>query len=185
MKLTFSTQLLTLNYLLYSTTDAAPQFLKKLTPFTKSWFQILITLKSMRCRGASLQLIMAGSKSYIPTGIFAKARFHIFNRNSISIVISGDGISIKNFINPTIFKKKGSERCNLPKDGEFKTQPVEKNFEVNKYSKINQFQPPPSCKSCLSIKVRSYIQLYVRLLGTYIETKSRSYHLESLITTPS
>ena len=144
MKLTFSTQLLTLNYLLYSTTDAAPQFLKKLTPFTKSWFQILITLKSMRCRGASLQLIMAGSKSYIPTGIFAKARFHIFNRNSISIVISGDGISIKNFINPTSFKK-GSERYNLPKDGEFKTQPVEKKFEVNKYSKINQFQPPPSC----------------------------------------
>ena len=37
-QLTFSTQLLTLNYLLYSTTDAAPQFLKKLTPFTKSWF---------------------------------------------------------------------------------------------------------------------------------------------------
>ena len=28
----FSTQLLTLNYLLYSTTDAAPQFLQKLTP---------------------------------------------------------------------------------------------------------------------------------------------------------
>ena len=86
---------------------------------------------------------MAGSKSYIPTGIFAKARFHIFNRNSISIVISGDGISIKNFINPTSFKK-GSERCNLPKDGEFKTQPVEKKFEVNKNSKINKFQPPPS-----------------------------------------
>ena len=110
---------------------------------TKSWFQISIALKSMRCRGASLQLIMAGSKSYIPTGIFAKARFHIFNRNSISIVISGDGISIKNFVNPTSFKK-GSERRNLPKDGEFKTQPVEKKFEVNKNSKINKFQPPPS-----------------------------------------
>ena len=118
-QLTFSTQLLTLNYLLYSTTDAAPQFLKKLTPFTKSWFQILITLKSMRCSGASLQLIMVGSKSYVPTGIFAKARFHIFNRNSISIVISGDGISIKNFVNPTSFKK-GSKRRNLPKDGDSK-----------------------------------------------------------------
>ena len=46
-------------------------------------------------RGASLQLIMAGSKSYIPTCIFTKAWFHIFNRNSIPIVISGDGISIK------------------------------------------------------------------------------------------
>ena len=101
----FITQLLTLNYLLYSTTDAAPQFLKKLTPFTKSWFQILITLKSMRCRGASLQLIMAGSKSYIPTGIFAKARFHIFKRNSISIVISGDGISIKILSIPQVSKK--------------------------------------------------------------------------------
>ena len=67
----------------------------------------------------------------------------IFNRNSISIVISGDGISIKNFVNPTSFKK-GSERYNLPKDGEFKTQPVEKKFEVNKNSKINKFQPPPS-----------------------------------------
>ena len=37
-------------------------------------------------------------------------------------------------------EQKGSERRNLPKDGEFKTQPVEKKFEVNKYSKINQFQ---------------------------------------------
>ena len=41
---------------------------------TKSMFQILIALKSMRCRGASLQLIMAGSKSYIPTAIFTKAQ---------------------------------------------------------------------------------------------------------------
>ena len=79
----------------------------------------------MRGSGASLQLIMVGSKSYVPTGIFAKARFHIFNRNSISIVISGDGIFIKNFVNPTNFKK-GSKRRNLPKDGEFKTQPIEK-----------------------------------------------------------
>ena len=103
--MTFSTQLLTLNYLLYPTTDAAQQFLKKLTPFTKSWFQFLITLKSMRCRGASLQLIMAGSKSFIPTGIFAKARFHIFKRNSISIVVSGDGISIKILSIPQVSKK--------------------------------------------------------------------------------
>ena len=41
---------------------------------TKAFFQILIALKSMRCRGASLQLIMAGSKSYIPTAIFTKAQ---------------------------------------------------------------------------------------------------------------
>ena len=41
---------------------------------TKFLFQILIALKSMRCRGASLQLIMAGSKSYIPTAIFTKAQ---------------------------------------------------------------------------------------------------------------
>ena len=59
----------------------------------------------MRCRGASLQLIMAGSKSYIPTGIFAKARFHIFKRNSISIVISGDEISIKILSIPQVSKK--------------------------------------------------------------------------------
>ena len=31
-KFTFSTHLLTLNYLLYSPTSAAPQFLQKLTP---------------------------------------------------------------------------------------------------------------------------------------------------------
>ena len=36
---TFSTQLLTLNYLLYSPTDAAPQFLQKLTSFIR--FQIV------------------------------------------------------------------------------------------------------------------------------------------------
>ena len=92
---TFSTQLLTLNYLLYSPTDAAPQFLQKLTPFTKSWPQVLITLKSMRCRGASFQFMMAGSKSYFQTSTFANARFHIFSRNSIPIVISGDGTSLK------------------------------------------------------------------------------------------
>ena len=90
-----TTQLLTLNYLLYSPTDAAPQFLQKLTPFTKSWLQVLITLKSMRCRGASFQFMMAGSKSYFPTSIFANARFHIFSRNSIPIVISGDGTYLK------------------------------------------------------------------------------------------
>ena len=64
-------------------------------PFTKSWLQVLITLKSMRCRGASFQFMMAGSKSYFPTSIFANARFHIFSRNSIPIVISGDGTSLK------------------------------------------------------------------------------------------
>ena len=34
-QLTFSTQLFTLNYPLYSPTDAAPQFSLKLTPFTE------------------------------------------------------------------------------------------------------------------------------------------------------
>ena len=90
-----TTQLLTLNYLLYSPTDVAPHFLQKLTPFTKSWLQVLIALKSMRCRGASFQFMMAESKSYFPTSIFANARFHIFGRNSIPIVISGDGTSLK------------------------------------------------------------------------------------------
>ena len=56
----------------------------------------------MRCRGASLQLIMAGSKSYIPTGIFTKARFH---RNPIAVVISGDGISIKTLLIPLVSRK--------------------------------------------------------------------------------
>ena len=59
----------------------------------------------MRCSRASLQLIMVGSKSYVPTSIFSKARFHIFNRNSISIVISGDGISIKILWIPQVSKK--------------------------------------------------------------------------------
>ena len=99
--------------------------------------------QSMRCRGASLQLIVAGSKSYIP-GIFAKARFQILIEIPPPLFLGGVGFSFySNFINPTSFKK-GSERRNLPKDGEFKTQPVEKKFEVNKNSKINKFQPPPS-----------------------------------------
>ena len=60
-----------------------------------------------------------------------------FNRNPIAIVISGSGIQfLLNFINPTSFKK-GSKRCNLLKDGELKTQPVKKKFEVKKNSKIN------------------------------------------------
>ena len=61
----------------------------------------------------------------------------------MTTVISRDGISIKILLIP-LASKKGSERRNLPKDGEFKTQPVEKKFEVNKNSKINKFQPPPS-----------------------------------------
>ena len=70
---------------------------------TKSWFQILIALKSMRCRGASLQLIMAGSKSYIPTGIFAKARFKILIEIPSPLLLVGMELFIKNFINPTSF----------------------------------------------------------------------------------
>ena len=102
--------------------------------------------QSMRCRGASLQLIVAGSKSYIPAGIFAKARFQILIEIPSPLFLVGVGFSFySNFINPTSFKK-GSERRNLPKDGEFKTQPVEKKFEVNKYSKINNLllPAPPS-----------------------------------------
>ena len=98
----------------------------------------------MRCRGASLQLIMTGSKSYIPNGIFAKARFQILKEIPSPLLLVGVEFSFyQNFINPTSFKK-GSKRRNVPKVGEFKTQPVEKKFEVNKYSKINKFQPPPS-----------------------------------------
>ena len=59
----------------------------------------------MRCRGASLQLVIAGSKSYIPTAIVTKAWFHIFNTNSIPIVISGDGIFIKILLIPLVSKK--------------------------------------------------------------------------------
>ena len=48
---------------------------------------------------------MARSKSYIPTGIFSKARLHIFDRNSIPIVISGDGTSLKILLIPLNSKK--------------------------------------------------------------------------------
>ena len=60
---------------------------------TQSWFKILIALKSMRCRGASLQLIMTGSKSYFPTGIFAKARFQILKEILSPLLLVGVGFS--------------------------------------------------------------------------------------------
>ena len=69
--------------------------------------------QSMRCRGASLQLIVAGSKSYIPAGIFAKARFQILIEIPSPLFLVGVGFSFySNFINPTSFKK-GSERRKL------------------------------------------------------------------------
>ena len=74
----------------------------------KSWFQILIALNSMRCREASLQLIMAGFKSYIPTGIFDKAPVSNFKRHPMTTVISRDGISINILLIP-LASKKGSE----------------------------------------------------------------------------
>ena len=80
---------------------------------TKSWFQILIAIKSMRCR-------KAGSKSYIPTGIFALTPFQILIEIPSPLLLVGVGFSFyQNFVNPTSFKK-GSERRNLPKDGELK-----------------------------------------------------------------
>ena len=98
----------------------------------------------MRRRGASLQLIVTGSKSYIPNGIFAKAQFQILKDIPSPLLLVGVEFSFyKYFINPTSFKK-GSKRRNVPKVGEFKTQPVENKFEVKKYSKINKFQPSPS-----------------------------------------
>ena len=69
--------------------------------------------------------------------------FKFFNRNSISIVISGDGISIKILLIPQVSKKVQRDAI-YRKKGEFKTQPIEKKFEVNKYSKISKFLPPPS-----------------------------------------
>ena len=64
---------------------------------TKSWFQILLTFKSMRCRGASLQLIMTGSKSYIPTGIFTKAQFQIFIEIPSPLLLVGMGFKFYKF----------------------------------------------------------------------------------------
>ena len=57
----------------------------------------------------------------------------------------------KFFINPTSFKK-GSESRSLPKDGEFKTQPVERKFEVNKQQNqqipTSSFPlPPPTLRT--------------------------------------
>ena len=53
----------------------------------------------------TLSFMMVRSKSYIPTGIFSKARLHIFDRNSIPIVISGDGTSLKILLIPLNSKK--------------------------------------------------------------------------------
>ena len=49
----------------------------------------------MRCRGAILELIMAGSKSYIPTGIFAKAPFKIFIEILSPLLLVGMGFLLK------------------------------------------------------------------------------------------
>ena len=97
----------------------------------------------MRCRGASLQFMMAGSKSYIPTGIFSKARLHIFKRNSIPIVISGDGTSLKILLIPMNSKKVQRDAIYRKMESS-KLSQSKKKFEVNKYSKIHKFQPPPS-----------------------------------------
>ena len=97
----------------------------------------------MRCRGASLQFMMAGSKSYIPTGIFSNARPHIFNRNSIPIVISGDGTSLKILLIPRNSKKVQRDAIYWKMESS-KLRQSKKKFEVNKYSKIHKFQPPPS-----------------------------------------
>ena len=47
----------------------------------------------MRCRGAILELIMAGSKSYIP--IFAKAPFKIFIEILSPLLLVGMGFLLK------------------------------------------------------------------------------------------
>ena len=97
----------------------------------------------MRCRGASLKFMMAGSKSYIPTDIFSKAPLHIFNRNSIPIVISEDGTSLKILLIPLNSKKVQSDAIYRKMESS-KLSQSKKKFEVNKYSKIHKFQPPPS-----------------------------------------
>ena len=88
---------------------------------TKSWFQILIALKSMRCRGASLQLIMAGSKSYIPTGIFAKTPFQIlidcnqWEWDSVSIKILLIPLASKRVQRDAIYRKMESSKLSQSK----------------------------------------------------------------------
>ena len=41
-KSTFSTQLFTLNYLLYSPTDTTPQFLQRLSPFIETMVRVYV-----------------------------------------------------------------------------------------------------------------------------------------------
>ena len=66
----FSTQLLKLNYLLYSPTDAAPQFLLKLTP----------SFQSTQFPGSSLLLVLSqGRKRGKPFSPLIKNRFVISN----------------------------------------------------------------------------------------------------------
>ena len=87
---------------------------------TKSWFWN-IALKSMRYRGASLQLIMAGFNSYIPHAIYYQGPVTNFSRSPIPIGISGNWISIKNLLIPlaskrvqidTIYRKMESSKLN-------------------------------------------------------------------------
>ena len=54
----------------------------------QSWFKILIALESIRCKGASLQLIIAGSKS-LNNGIFAKARFQVLKEIPSPLLLVG------------------------------------------------------------------------------------------------
>ena len=97
-----------------------------------------------------------------------------FKRNPIAIVISGSGIQfLLKFYYPTSFKK-GSERRNLPKDGEFKTQPVENKFKVDKYSKINKFQPPPSPPP------PPFISLWEHIVSSYCWDQNRTNHIAYL-----
>ena len=91
----------------------------------------------------TLSFMTARSKSYIPNGIFSKARLHIFDRNSIPIVISGDGTSLKILLIPLNSKKVQSDAIYRKMESS-KLSQSKKKFEVNKYSKIHKFQPPPS-----------------------------------------
>ena len=92
---------------------------------TKSWFQIFNYLQVNTLQRGQFTANNGRIQILYPTGIFAKARFQILIEIPSPLLLVGMGLFLKSFINPTSFKK-GSKKRNLPKDGEFKTQPVEK-----------------------------------------------------------
>ena len=88
-KSTFSTQLFTLNYLLYSPTDTTPQFLERLSPFIETMVRVYVRgVDVFGPNSARVKMTLKGIKTYLCPRTCFKLYYYYYHLGRCGAIIN-------------------------------------------------------------------------------------------------